>query len=62
MKPKRTHSVRAKRIVLILASGGLLGLSCPAGTGKFLAPVVQPILADSFSQIANQITNSILGQ
>lgn len=62
MKSKRIHSVVAKRLILILASGGLLGLSCPSGTGKFLAPIVQPVLADSFSQIANQITDGILGQ
>lgn len=61
MKLKRTHRVVAKRMILILASGGLLGLSCPSGTGQFLAPIVQPILADSFSQIANQITDGILG-
>jgi hypothetical protein len=53
---------RMRRLMLWLAPGTMLWLSCPAGTGQFLAPVVQPIVSQVLSDIAGAITQNILDQ
>ena len=53
---------KMRRLVLWLAPGGMLWLSCPGGTGQFLAPVIQPIVSQVLSDIAGAITQNILDQ
>jgi hypothetical protein len=55
----RRASLRRKLVVI--AAGGCLWLSCPSGTGQFLGPIVQPILSQFFSELANALTDEIVG-
>lgn len=51
-----------RRWAVWLAPGCMLWLSCPSGTGQFLAPVIQPILGQVFSDIATAISQNIVDQ
>lgn len=56
----RRSSIR--KAVCWLAPGCLLWLSCPSGTGPFLAPIIQPILGQVLSDIASAVTRNVLDQ
>ena len=45
-------------LVLVLSQGAVMS-SCQ-GIGKFLGPVVQPVIGQTLSTFANAFTNSIL--
>ncbi len=51
-----------RKAVLWLAPGCLLWLSCPSGTGQFLAPIVQPVLSQFLTDLAATLTDNLLGQ
>jgi hypothetical protein len=50
-----------RKNLVAIAAGGCLWLSCPSGTGQFLGPIVQPVLTQFFSELANALTGQILG-
>jgi hypothetical protein len=51
---------RIRRTLIWLAPGGLLWLSCPAGTLQFLAPIIQPIIGQVLSEFAAALTDDLL--
>ena len=51
-----------RKAVIWLAPGCMLWLSCPAGTGTFLAPIVQPIIGQVLSDFATALTQDLLEQ
>lgn len=53
---------RLRKTLILAASGGCLWLSCPAGLGSFLAPIIQPILGQVLSEVAVSFTDQLLNQ
>jgi len=51
-----------RKVIVWLAPGCMLWLSCPAGTGQFLAPIIQPILGQVLSDIATALTQTVVDQ
>lgn len=49
-----------RKALIWLAPGCLLGLSCPSGTGAFLAPIVQPVIGQVLSEVADALTDNLL--
>ena len=65
LKRFRESSMRRRtfrKVLILLAPGCLLWASCPSGTIQFLAPALQPALAQVFSAVAGAITDSLLEQ
>lgn len=52
---------RLRTALLVFASSGFLFLSCPSGTLEFLAPSIQPIVGDLLAQVADLLTEDLLG-
>ena len=53
---------KLRKVMIWLAPGCLLWLSCPSGTGQFLAPIIQPVLGQVLSDVAAAFTDQLLGQ
>lgn len=51
-----------RKVVFWLAPGCMLWLSCPSGTGPFLAPIIQPILGQALSDIVTAVTQNVVDQ
>ncbi len=54
----RTNKLR--KALVLQVPGCLLWVSCPSGTFRFLAPAVQPALAQVFSELADALTASLV--
>lgn len=50
---------RLCRAIIWLSPGCLLWLSCPSGTGPFLAQILQPALSQVASDIAGALTENL---
>lgn len=58
----RMRSKRWRKVLLMMTPGVCLWLSCPSGVGQFLAPIIQPVIGQVFSDIATEFTSQLLGQ
>ena len=52
---------KLRKALFLLAPGCLLWAGCPSGTFRFLAPTIQPALAQVFNELATVLTDSLLG-
>lgn len=56
MRPRRF-----RKWIFWAAPGCLLWLSCPTGTGQFLAPILQPVISQLLTEFASALTDELLG-
>ena len=53
---------RLRNMLIWMAPGVCLWLSCPSGLGKFLVPIVQPVLGQAFADVTSALTDQLLDQ